>query len=165
MRKTIIIGLAIGASLPGSGILAQEDGTGLPSLVIEVAVDSLRDVALAVYAPARGVIYYSPSLQRQLGPELTAFFRAHEFGHLYHHHTSANALVGAPASPDSLLQERELEADCYAAHELIGSNRPAVNAALRFFSRLGSVRFDAEHPTGAQRAAHILSCIPEGPAS
>jgi hypothetical protein len=37
----------------------------------------------------------------------------------------------------------------------------AVEAAIRFFNRLGPFRFDAWHPSGAQRAAKILACLPD----
>lgn len=161
MRKARLIGLVVGISILGRGLRAQDSEAGLPGLVLELATDSLKDVAVAVYTPWRGVIYYNPALERELGPDLVAFFRAHEFGHLYLHHTRANALAGAgPDSPDSLLQARELEADCYATIRLARSSRPAVEAAVRFFSRMGRLRFDAEHPSGAERAARILACIP-----
>jgi len=151
----------VGVSVLSHGLRAQESGTGLPGLVLELANDSLKDVAVAIYAPWRGVIYYNPTRQRQLGPDLSAFFLAHEFGHLYYHHTRANAMAGVGnTSPDSLLQARELEADCYATIRLAASHRPAVSAAVRFFTRMGAFRYGADHPTGGERAAKILACIP-----
>ena len=44
----------------------------------------------------------------------------------------------------------------------LGETQPeAVDAAIRFFTRMGPFRFDAWHPSGAQRAAKILSCLPD----
>jgi hypothetical protein len=57
--------------------------------------------------------------------------------------------------------QQELEADCYAALTLGESDPAAVAAAIRFFNRLGPFRFDAWHPSGAQRAAKILACLPD----
>lgn len=160
MWKAMLFSLTIGSLLPANALRAQHPETGLPTLVLEVASDSLKDVAVAVYTPSRGVIYYNPALERRLGADLAAFFRAHEFGHLYYHHTRANALASAGAHSDLLLQARELEADCYATRRLSAINPRAVRAAVRFFTRMGKFRYDLEHPTGAERAAKILSCVP-----
>jgi hypothetical protein len=141
------------------GIPPEAPEVGLPNLVLEVATDSLRDVAVAVYTPYRGFIYYNPARERELGPDLTAFFRAHELGHLYYHHTRAGAMAGASSREVSvLLQARELEADCYATVQLARSRRAAVDAAYRFFRRTGPVRLDSEHPDGTARAGHIRDC-------
>lgn len=163
MWKAMLFSLTIGSLLPADAVRAQHPETGLPTLVLEVASDSLKDVSVAIYTPSRGVIYYSPARERELGPDLAAFFRAHEFGHLYHHHTRANALASPGTHSDLLLQARELEADCYATRRLAQANPRAVNAAVRFFIRMGTFRHDLEHPTGAERAAKILSCVPTRP--
>jgi hypothetical protein len=152
------IGL-VGLTILTHGAATPQPEFGLPNLVMELADDSLKDVAVAVYTPNRGIIYYNPDRARQLGPDLSAFFRAHEFGHLYYHHTRASALAGGTdATIESLVQTRELEADCYAARTLRSSQPSAVEAAIRFFRLMGPVRLDAEHPDGATRAGHILTC-------
>ena len=118
------------------------------------------DLVIRSYSYERQpVIYYNPTLMQKFGPHLTAFFMAHEYGHIYYRHTRAYALTGA-GGRDSLLQLRELEADCYAATILGRTNRLAVETAARFFSHMGPYRFDAEHPSGGQRAAKILACLP-----
>ena len=160
MTKVIALAVVGAASLLGAGLRAQEQPAGSAPAVREIATDSLRDVAVAIYDARGSVIYYNPILMQKLGPLLSAFFMAHERGHLHYHHTRANALSAGRASRDSVLQLRELEADCYAALQLARENRTAAEAAARFFSRMGPFRFDAEHPTGAQRAAKILSCLP-----
>jgi Zn-dependent protease with chaperone function len=131
---------------------------GLPVTVI--ATDTLRDVAVAVYDVRRPRIYINPMKLQQFGPELTDFFMAHEFGHIRFHHTRANALNADRASRDAMIQLRELEADCYAAATLGLTDPRAVMAAVRFFSQMGPYRFDREHPSGSQRAARILACLP-----
>jgi hypothetical protein len=160
MRRTASIILAAGVLGGAASAAAQEAGTGLPSLVIEVASDSLRDVAVAVYTPVRGIIYYNPALLEQAGPELARFFRAHEFGHLFHHHTRGNAMLGGNDDGDAVLQRNELEADCYATRRLAAEHPEALDAAIRFFSRMGGIRYDREHPSGSERAAAILACLP-----
>jgi hypothetical protein len=128
--------------------------------VEEVASDSIGDIAVAAVDLPRPVIYYNPVMVRRYGPLLTRFFLAHEYGHIDHRHTRTGLSDLPDATRDSILRSQELEADCYAAGLPGDTARAATEAALRFFSRLGPFRFDAEHPTGAQRAARILMCLP-----
>jgi hypothetical protein len=128
--------------------------------VRQIATDTLRDVALAAFEHGRPVIYYNPVLLQQFGPNLTTFFFAHEYGHIRFGHTGA-ALLAGETDPSAVRQRQELEADCYAARTLAESEPAAVGAAIRFFTRMGPFRFDAWHPSGSQRAAKILSCLPE----
>jgi hypothetical protein len=129
--------------------------------VREVATDTLRDVALVAYEQGRPVIYYNPILMQRVGPQLADFFMAHEYGHVAHGHSGAALTLGGD-DVGTTRQRQELEADCYATEALAERNGPAVAAALQFFTRLGPFRFDNLHPTGAQRAAKILACIPPG---
>ena len=39
-------------------------------------------------------------------------------------------------------------------------HRPAIEAAIRFFTRLGPFRFDAVHPTGTERVQRLMACLP-----
>ncbi len=128
--------------------------------VREIPIDTLRDLAIAVYDARHPIIYFNPTRMQNIGPNLAAFFMAHEYGHIHFRHTRASALGSGSGQRDVELQSRELEADCFAAAALAVPNRPAVDAAVRYFSRQGPFRFDVEHPTGAQRAAKILSCLP-----
>ena len=127
--------------------------------VRQVPADTLRDVALAAFEHGRPVIYYNPRLLQQLGPELTAYFFAHEYGHVRYGHTGA-ALAAGDGDASALRQHQELDADCYAARTLGESDPESVQAAVRFFTRMGPFRYDAWHPSGSQRAAKILACLP-----
>lgn len=130
--------------------------------VRQIPADTLRDVAVAAFVEGRPVIYYNPTLMQQVGPDLETYFFAHEFGHIRYGHTGA-ALAAGEGDLGALRVRQELEADCYAAHSLAEAHPEAVSAALRFFNRMGPFRFDAWHPSGAQRAAKILACLPDGP--
>jgi Zn-dependent peptidase ImmA (M78 family) len=130
----------------------------LPAATL-VADASLRDVAVAVYDSARPVIYYNPVVITRLGPALGTFFLAHEYGHIAYGHTRSSALRAEASVRDSLLQEKELEADCYAARMLAGRDPAAVEAAVEFFSRVGEFSYDSEHPSGTRRAARIRGCL------
>lgn len=126
----------------------------------EIADAALRDVAVAVYDSAHPVIYYNPRLMERFGPEMKAFFLAHERAHIELRHTRSSALRAEPGQRDSLLQAKELEADCVAAQRLGREHAGASMAAVHFFARLGDMHFDNEHPPGAARAARILACMP-----
>jgi hypothetical protein len=127
--------------------------------VQQMATDTLRDVALAVVEHGRPVIYYNPGLMQQVGPNLEAFFFAHEYGHVRFGHTGA-ALASGEGDLSALRVRQELAADCYAAASLGETDPAAVAAAVQFFTRMGPLRFDAWHPSGSQRAAKILACLP-----
>jgi hypothetical protein len=129
--------------------------------VRQVATDTLHDLAVAAFENGRPVIYFNPALMQRVGPELESYFFAHEYGHVHYGHTGS-ALTSTESDLSAVRVRQELEADCYAARTLAESEPAAVEAALRFFNRLGPFRFDAWHPSGAQRAAKILACLPPG---
>ena len=129
--------------------------------VRQIADVTLRDVAVAVYDADHPVIYYNPVLLGRLGPDLTMFFMAHEQAHIALRHTRAGALGTGVDQRNRSLQQKELAADCLATRTLGAEHRAAAEAAARFFSRMGTRQFDREHPTGATRAANILSCLPD----
>jgi hypothetical protein len=131
--------------------------------VREIEADTLADLAVARVDQPIPVIYYNPRLFRRYGPLLGRFFLAHEYGHIARHHTRAGLADLPEAVRDSVLRNQELEADCFAASQPGPQDREAAEAAIRFFTRLGPFRFDVEHPTGSQRTAQILSCMPEPP--
>jgi hypothetical protein len=126
--------------------------------VRQVPSDTIRDVALVTVVHGRPTIYYNPVLLDRVGPELATFFITHEYGHIHYGH-SGGALVH-DGEISTLRQRQELEADCYAASHLAESDAASVKAALEFFVHMGPHRFDNFHPTGSQRAARILSCLP-----
>ncbi|HET7599138.1 MAG TPA: hypothetical protein VFK09_02540 [Gemmatimonadales bacterium] len=154
--------------IPTSAVAAALLAAALPSAAQaaqrlvdarQVSSDTLRDVAVATFERGRPIIYYNPQLMARLGPELSAFFLAHEYGHLYYGHTGA-ALADAGSDLGTVRQRQELAADCYATASLAEREPEAVRAALEFFNRMGPFRFDNLHPSGAQRAAKILACLP-----
>ncbi len=85
-------GMMVWAFLAGVGLvtfdseLESQNGPQLPP-VREIALDTLHDVAVAVYDPRGSIIYYNPAYMQRLGPQLSAFFMAHEYGHLSLRHT------------------------------------------------------------------------------
>lgn len=128
--------------------------------VRQVATDTLRDVALARWENGRPTIYYNPVLLTRFGPRLAAFFIAHEYGHIRRGHDGAALAQGDTSLAASRIR-LELDADCFAA-ELVGSQDPAgVADVVDFFLAMGPFRFDQWHPSGSQRAAKILSCMPD----
>jgi hypothetical protein len=125
----------------------------------QIATDTLSDVAVAAIVAGRPTIYYNPALLQGFGPRMSEFFFAHEYGHIHYGHTGG-ALTDEGGELSLTRQRQELEADCYAAELLGTTDREAALTALRFFTRMGPYRYDIYHPTGAQRAAKILACLP-----
>jgi hypothetical protein len=161
MPKLLHIAITSAAALLSVGGTRRPDApASTPPVIREIADASLRDVAVAVYDSAHPVIYYNPALMERLGPDLETFFLAHERAHIELRHTRASALRAEASKRDSLLQSKELEADCLAAQRLGRDHRQAALAAAHFFARLGSMHYDDEHPAGAIRAARILACMP-----
>ena len=157
MRRLGIVTVVTALLLPAGGHRA-----GAVQRLIDVrqiASDTLHDVALATFEQGRPVIYYNPNLLQQFGPQLTSFFFAHEYGHIRYGHTGA-ALTAGEGDLSAQRQRQELEADCYAARTLGELEPETISAAVRFFTRMGPFRFDAWHPSGSQRAAKILACLP-----
>ena len=149
--------------LAACGPALHGQGLRLVPGVAEVETDSIRDVAVAAVDRDAPVIYVNPQLARRYGPLLTRFFVAHEYGHVQLRHTRAGLFSLSARLRDSVLVAQELEADCYAA-QLEGADAvAATEAALRFFARLGPFRYDAQHPSGAQRAGTLLRCLPLAP--
>ncbi len=156
MRSVSVVALlALVTSAPAAGQALR-----LIPGVAEIASTRIKDVAIAEVDRPDPVIYYNPDLANRYGPLLTRFFLAHEYGHIARQHSRLKLQPLQAYVRDSVLRAQELEADCYAASQEGTGGRDAAEAALRFFSRLGPFRFDAEHPTGAQRAARILECLP-----
>ena len=156
---------ALGVAVTGMAVLLS-GGKGERIAPVEapqvrqIADVTLRDVAVAVYDARHPVIYYNPVLLARLGPDLTTFFLAHEQAHIALRHTRSGALGTGLEQRNHSLQQKELAADCLATRTLGREHRAVSQAAARFFSRMGSRQFDNEHPTGAARAANILSCLP-----
>jgi hypothetical protein len=160
MRRSWIVTIVAASLLPASPQGAQ----ALQRLidVRQIATDTLRDVAVAAFVQGRPTIYYNPVLLQGFGPRMAEFFLAHEYGHLRYGH-AGGALTHEKGEVSLTRQRQELEADCYATQVLAEHHREAVESALRFFRRMGPYRYDAFHPTGSQRAARILACLPPAP--
>ena len=152
--------VCLGVILSWNAATADAQGLHLIPGVAEIATDTIDDIAIATVDLPQPAIYYNPIRARRYGPQLTEFFLAHEYGHIALHHTRAGLSVLTDEARDSALQAQELEADCYAARRAEPRARAASEAAIRFFTRLGPFRFDAVHPTGSQRAARIMDCMP-----
>src|SRR6266850_1462575 len=140
MRTLVLALLAMGLAASR----AETQTLRLIPGVEELASDSIADIAVAAVDLPHPVIYVNPRMARRYGPLLTRFFLAHEYGHIARKHTRSGLASLPEETRDSVLRAQELEADCYAATLANDQSRAATEAALRFFSRLGPFRFDAE---------------------
>jgi hypothetical protein len=146
-------------ALLASGV-ARAQGLHLIPGIPEIPDEDLADVAMAVVDRPDPVIYYNPARFQRYGPDLSTFFLAHEYGHIALHHTRDGVGGLSDADREAALRGQELDADCYAAVAIGDTHRAAIEAAIRFFTRLGPFRFDAVHPTGSERVQRLMSCLP-----
>jgi hypothetical protein len=152
--------LLVAVTVAGRAGWSQNVG---PSVnVREVADSTLQDVAVAVADPLDPVIYYNPRLMTRFGPNLSAFVLAHEYGHIRYGHRRVPSRVADRAA---MMRHYELEADCYAARMLARVKPAAATVAIEFFTKMGSFRYDEDHPTGDERSARISECLESAPES
>ena len=85
-------GIAIAVALLLPGVPAAGHSVQRLIDVREIPSDTLRDVALVTSVHGRPTIYYNPALLDRLGPELSAFFLAHEYGHIHYGHAGGALL-------------------------------------------------------------------------
>jgi len=142
---------------------ARAQGLHLIPGIPEIPDEDLADVAVAVVDRPDPVIYYNPARFQRYGPDLSTFFLAHEYGHIAMRHTRAGLDTLDQADREAAQRIQELDADCYAAVAIGAEHRAAIDAAIRFFTRLGPFRFDAVHPTGSERVQRLMACLPPPP--
>jgi hypothetical protein len=124
--------------------------------VREIPVDTLNDLAMASYDSQGKVIYYNPDIARRAGPEVTAFIRAHEYGHLNLGHLERSMFVSDPYHHVMLQQEAEIEADKYATQYWMARAPGVVAAVIREFQYSAMANLgDGTHLPTPERAALI----------
>jgi len=125
-----------------------------------IPMDELPDAAIAVFDSLTPKIYLNTRLLAQIGPDLAAFLRAHEEGHLAYHHVPERRFgLSWMETPVPVLHNYEFAADCYAG-QVLRRDRPAsVRAALRFFQKRRELVTDAAHPSMGARADQLIDCL------
>jgi hypothetical protein len=147
------------APRPKPAAIAVPDTAAVRQAVV-IRRDDLPDAAIAVFDPRRPRIYLNTRLLSQIGPDLAAFLRAHEDGHVAFHHVSERRFgLVRVETPLPVLHRYEFAADCYAAQSLRRRHPAAVRAALRFFRERRDIVTDAEHPSMGARAERLIDCL------
>jgi hypothetical protein len=119
--------------------------------VPEIPAPWLDDIAVARMTTQGPVIYYNPTLCKEVGAGVCSFFRAHEYGHITLNHAGAfyTKYFGGRALA-------EAEADCFAAKNAL---RWQVKAAVAWFLMPDRIDWDpGEHGTGRVRAKRLKEC-------
>lgn len=137
-------------------------------MVPEIPYPNLPDIALVTWfngiLPINGqfynglVIYYNPLTCQHVGPNLSAFFRAHEYGHIELHHLQKKTFQKNPFTRHWMTRRYELEADSFATKLLLShGNIQGVKAAINWFYGRGPIQYVPTHPPGTARANNIIS--------
>ena len=125
-----------------------------------IATDQLPDAAIAVFDSLAPKIYLNTRLLAEIGPDLAAFLRAHEEGHLAYHHVPERRFgLLRVETPTPVLHSYEFAADCYAAQALRRERPASVHAAIRFFQQRRDVVTDSAHPSMGARADQLIDCL------
>lgn len=137
--------------------------------VPEIPNENLQDIAMATWntgpIPQLGipmyngpVIIYNPQVTSQVGPILTAFFRAHEYCHVTLNHIQQEYFLSNPYNREWLSETLELQADACATQFLLSNgNINSVRAAIQWFYGQGPIQLVPSHPPGQARAINIIN--------
>ena len=142
--------LAAFATLAASlslGPVRPAEAFGVP----EIPAPWLNDIAVARMTAQGPVIFYNPTICKEVGAGVCSFFRAHEYGHIELNHTGAfyTKYFGGRALA-------EAEADCFAAKNTL---RWQVKATMAWFLTPERIDYDVgDHGTGRVRAKRLKDC-------
>ena len=127
---------------------------------VVISRDELPDAAIAVFDSVTPRIYLNTRLLSQIGPDLAAFLRAHEEGHVAYHHVPERRFgLVRLETPAPVLHAWEFAADCYAGQVLRRRRPAAVLAAITFFQNRRDLVTDSAHPPMGARADRLIDCL------
>lgn len=122
--------------------------------VREIPNYSINDIAVATMDNLGPVIYYNPNVANQIGPLVSAFFRAHEYGHHYLGHVINQ---NNPFAQAWLTLNAENEADAYAVRYHISAGNVNVLRATYYSFIQSNLPGDATHAPSVVRANNIAN--------
>jgi hypothetical protein len=125
------------------------------SQIREIPRTDIQDIAISSFDEFGPVIYYNPNICNQVGPLVTAFFKAHEYGHHNLKHIQREQFETNPYNRVWVRREYEKEADCWATRNV---SQQVRNATIQFFAQFQNNRPSWLHPTGYERVNVILNC-------
>ncbi|QHL89176.1 hypothetical protein GU926_17765 [Nibribacter ruber] len=100
---------------------------------------ALKDIVKANYNDSLQsyVIEYNPVMALEVGPFVTAFFQAHEYGHIYRAHVNKKRLNKASKGMLQLTREFEIAADAFACETFFSVDRSYLFATLHYLESEG----------------------------
>jgi hypothetical protein len=134
--------------------------TGVVRRAVIIARDEQLDAAIAVLDSTFPRIYLNTRIMSQIGPDLAAFLRAHEEGHLANRHVPERRFgMIRIETPAPVLHAWEFAADCYAGQGLRRERPASVLAAIEFFQKRRDLVTDSAHPPMGARADRLIDCL------
>jgi hypothetical protein len=158
----------VALALVGHRLFQDQGGRATPPLpdlavvsrALVIPMDELPDAAVAVFDSLTPRIYLNTRLLAQIGPDLAAFLRAHEEGHLAYRHVPERRFgLARLETPVPVLHAYEFAADCYAGQALRRDQPASVRAAIRFFQKRRDLVTDSAHPSMGARADRLIDCL------
>ncbi|MCG7855481.1 hypothetical protein MD537_00750 [Flavihumibacter sediminis] len=153
MKKVLIWSILFFATL-----ICKAQYWTAPKGIREIPISTLNDIAVASFDYQGPVIYFNPIVVQQVGPLVSSFFQAHEYGHHYLGHVTAKLFnPNNPYVQVWLSLNAENAADSYAVqyHVQLG-NKAVLQAAYNRFIYFPN-NGDATHPPSVYRAQNIAN--------
>jgi hypothetical protein len=129
MKKRIRLILAIGCVLLSHSTFGQAQSL---SGIREVPAP-IPDIAIASFDQLGPIIYYNPQIVQRVGPAISAFMRAHEYGHHALGHLQRSLFVINPYTRILMAREAEIAADKFATEYWLRENPDVIHAVVEAF--------------------------------
>src|SRR5690348_8774577 len=98
--------------------------------VREIPVERLPDLAISAFDARGPVIYFNPTIAALAGSEITAFIRAHEYGHIQLNHIRPTMFDLNPYFHLARQRENEIAADRFATDYWMEHNPHVVDVVI-----------------------------------